>query len=271
MSDRARETVRTIARQLVLRVALLFLRVGLSFGDFEQLSRRAFCIAAERQLRLQGGRVTTSRVAVTTGLSRAEVSRLRRGRLENESRVHYKPRTERVLYGWRADSDFTDSRGEPRNLPRRGRGSIEDLVKRYSGDIPPRALIEELLAAGAVRRNPDASFAPIRREFEQRLPVGIDADAAAAALNHVFDALIDRPAESQTRRLSVTFPASRVPPHILRTCHERIDRFLSALSHYLHSSALTSSKGPSSSDQSTYELLIVDAQGSAANEQERDI
>jgi hypothetical protein len=259
MSSGTKPTVKSIALRVVVRVARLFLRVGLSFGDFENLSRMAFCLAAEQHLRDECRKVSTARVAVTTGLSRAEVSRIRHNMGHSESRAHYKQRCERVLHGWHADPDFTDARGIPRSLGRHGRNSLEELVKKYSGDIPPRALIDELLASGAMQENDDSTYSPLRREFQRPLPLGIDPEIVADSIDLVFDAVLDKPLDSRTRRITVSFPAGHVPAHVLRTCHERIDRFLSALSHYLHASALTSKRSDPPSDSETYDLMIIDA------------
>ena len=47
-----------------------------------------------------------------------------------------------------ADADFLDSDGEPRALPADGDSSFAALVKRHSGDMPARAVLDELRARG---------------------------------------------------------------------------------------------------------------------------
>ena len=41
--------------------------------------------------------------------------------------------------------EFADKRGQPANLPFEGeKGSFSELVRRYSGDVPARAVLDEL-------------------------------------------------------------------------------------------------------------------------------
>jgi hypothetical protein len=58
---------------------------------------------------------------------------------------------ERVVDGWRVDREFLNHAGRPRILPIAGaRRSFARLVKKYGGDIPHRAVLEELRRLGAV-------------------------------------------------------------------------------------------------------------------------
>jgi hypothetical protein len=66
-------------------------------------------------------------------------------------------RATRVLTGWARDADFLDRRGQPRPLEVDGAASFAVLVKRYSGDMPARAVLDELVRVGAVERLDDAA------------------------------------------------------------------------------------------------------------------
>ena len=61
----------------------------------------------------------------------------------------------RVISGWVSDDDFTDEAGRPSPLPQRGPISFTELVKRYSGDIPAKAMLSVLEASGTVCRDGD--------------------------------------------------------------------------------------------------------------------
>jgi hypothetical protein len=53
--------------------------------------------------------------------------------------------------GWRRDPEFCDSSGAPLDLKLSGDyGSFESLARRYSGDIPARATLEELRRLKAI-------------------------------------------------------------------------------------------------------------------------
>ena len=90
-----------------------------------------------------------------TGLSRKEVARLaKEGKNKKALGAGILNRVTRVLQGWYTDPDFTGPYGVPLDLQfdDAGRkGSFSDLVRRYSGDMPARAMLDELLRVGAAR------------------------------------------------------------------------------------------------------------------------
>jgi len=76
-------------------------------------------------------------------------------------------RAARVVAGWVRDSQFADAAGEPRTLSMSsdgGPGFIE-LVRRYSGDVPARAMLDELLRVGAVTRGTDGRISLVSRVY----------------------------------------------------------------------------------------------------------
>jgi len=123
--------------------------------------------AAERS-RMGSGRVNHSLVATLTGLTRVEVRRLlttapRRRRATSRTAIHA-DRAERVLVGWRTDRAFRDRDGRPRSLARRnGPDGFPDLVRRFSGDMPPAAVLRELQRIEAVRATRDTVALRLRR------------------------------------------------------------------------------------------------------------
>src|SRR5262249_51819844 len=97
--------------------------------------------------------VNRSRVSVLTSVRRSEIKRLlsETGETAAISQVN-EPRTERVINAWMSDRRYADCRGMPRRLPIRGsRTSFESLVRGFAGDVPPRALLEELHRLRVVR------------------------------------------------------------------------------------------------------------------------
>ena len=268
--DNHREAPRRIASAIVRRLAKLFLKSGLSFGDFQEIARSAFCLAAENHVAAAGARPTTSRIAVRTGLSRADVAKTRKLSGLPESRAHYKPRTDRVMHGWRSDPQFTDSAGRPAPLPRRGTNSVEELCKRYSGDIPTKALLEELLARKLIREIDADVFEPCVEDFTTLQNTHLDAEEVSACADVFFDAHVEDATRGTSSRISASFPSAKVPAHVLRTCRQRTAKFLDALSSYIHSESLTATP---STDQttSTLNFLILSAeQESSERDAEKD-
>jgi len=82
-------------------------------------------------------------------------------------------RAARVIAAWRRESDFLDAEGNPALLPMEGReATFSELVKRFSGNVPPRAILDELIHVGAVERRKDGKIALLTRAY---IPRNIDA------------------------------------------------------------------------------------------------
>jgi hypothetical protein len=154
--------------------------------------------------RRQNGKVNQSRVAALTGLSRADVKKLL---LDSDSGVRAvrsnQTPVERVLHGWRVDRRFVDRRGEPKRLRISGTAtSFALLAKQYGGDVPHRAVLDELYRMGAVRRDGKNVELKMTRALRQR--------HSFASLALVLPALIDG------IRLASMPEIARAPPSIYR-------------------------------------------------------
>ena len=140
-----------VARILKPLVCIL-LRNGMSYKTFADIARSQFVEVARKESGIGGRKQSVSRIAVITGLTRKEVSRLLKYSVPNDrdksDRYH---RASRVVSGWRRDKAFLVAGRRPAVLAIAGPGkSFQQLVKRYSGDVPHRAVLDELLNAGVV-------------------------------------------------------------------------------------------------------------------------
>jgi hypothetical protein len=131
----------------------MFLRNGKGAGSLYKIIKQAYVELAKEEFGIGGKKATVSRIAILTGLTRKEVTallaqpRTGNGPIEEEYN-----RAAWVIAGWLKDPRFSDGRGHPAPLPLGGkRGSFAALVKVYSGDIPVRAMLDELLHVGAVQ------------------------------------------------------------------------------------------------------------------------
>ena len=114
------------------------------------LLERSYAQAAAERSKLRNGRPNKSRIAAQTGLRRALIKRLLDANTMDLALADYSP-VARVVNGWLADSQFLDASGNPKPLRIAGRGSsFARLVKKYGGDIPPRAILDELRRVGTV-------------------------------------------------------------------------------------------------------------------------
>ena len=157
MEGRTRAQALTVCGQLLLPLARILITWGISAPEFTNACKQVFVHAAADRLARSGKRLNRSRIAIVTGLTRAEVTKILRTRASTTktlpSQLH---RARRVIAGWCSDAEFASREGRPRALQLRGRrASFETLVKRYSGDIPTRAMLDELLAMSAVAKQKD--------------------------------------------------------------------------------------------------------------------
>ena len=172
-------------QQLLRELAFILVSRGISLKGFSDLSRSAFVQAAAGLSRLQNGRVNYSRVAATTGLSRADVKRLLENRRTGAFVANPQTAVERVLNGWRHDPRFSRA-GKARLLRIVGSTkSFNSLAKRYGGDVPYRAVLTELQRIGAVT----ADHKYVRLRPTRYLRKSHDLGSFSAALPALIDGL----------------------------------------------------------------------------------
>jgi hypothetical protein len=153
----SREDIRPVARRALLQLfeplTAFAIDAGLSARDMNLLVREAAVKAvAQRQLEVSP-RFNMSGIAATTGISRAEISRILRQKKAQAVRPSdsRQQSTNRILTAWQAEPKFTDLNGRPRILRIYGRGNtFEALVRSFGGGIPPRAVLDELLRSRVV-------------------------------------------------------------------------------------------------------------------------
>jgi hypothetical protein len=141
------EAVQRILQPLVR----ILLRNGIPSDALTELVRKVYVDVAERDFTLEGKRQTNARISVITGLNRKEVARLRGAEpLSEEGRTRWN-RAATVLGAWYRDPEFLDRKGDPLDLPfEDGEPSFVGLVRKYSGDMQPWAVADELLRVDAI-------------------------------------------------------------------------------------------------------------------------
>ena len=153
--------------RLLRPLVRITLRQGLSAEAFEEVVRRVYVDVAEKDFALDGKKQTTSRIGVLTGLNRKEVARLKKMPLatNGESHPSSQNRVERVVSAWLADATFQDEKGDPRPLDFLGEGSFSELVRRHSGDMPARAVADELIRIGVLGEADDRKLRLLSRGY----------------------------------------------------------------------------------------------------------
>lgn len=155
--------------RLVLRpLASMFLRCGLTWKEFSDLSKSVFVQSATEEFGISGRPTNISRVSILTGISRKEVKRQRDLVLDREPVTKGKTTdATRVLSGWYQNPAYQDSDSSPLLLAESGpRPSFDSLCSTYSGDISPHAMLKELLKTQAVVRTDDGLLRVVKRYYQ---------------------------------------------------------------------------------------------------------
>jgi len=171
MADtKSRVLYAAIARILRPLIHIL-IRNGISYGTFADLAKWLFVDVADRDFAIAGRKQTISRVSVITGLNRKEVKRVSGLPVpDDQASSESYNRAARVIAGWRRDKAFCTKKGSPADLPVTGPGaSFQALVKKHSGDMPFRAILDELVRVGAAERTSDDRVHLLARAY---LPAG---------------------------------------------------------------------------------------------------
>ena len=179
--------------RLLRPLVRICLRNGLPYGAFADLAKRVYVEVAGAEFGLPGRKQSVSRISVITGLSRKEVSRVRGlDALDDAVAVERYNRAARVISGWVRDPAFTEPAGGPARLPFEGAGSsFATLVKRFSGDVPPRAILDELVRVGAAELRDDGTvrllaraYLPATGEVEKLAILGADTADLITTIDH---------------------------------------------------------------------------------------
>jgi hypothetical protein len=156
-------------RKLMQPLVRILIRNGVSFGELAEVLKNVFVEVAARDFQLEDRKTSRSRVAIITGLTRKEVARqeeiLRSGQaLQMVSNLN---RISRVLEGWHSDPEFTGPYGMPLELPFESptSTSFAGLVRKHSGDMAPRAMLDEMMRVGLVQQTASGAFKVLARAY----------------------------------------------------------------------------------------------------------
>jgi len=175
MNDKHLKLLSAAVLRLLRPLVRILLRNGVSYSTFSDFVKWIYVDVASKEFGIEGRKQSTSRVSVITGLSRKEVMRVRQlARPDDRASTEKYNRAARVIAAWRRDRNFLDAEGKPAPLLMAGPdASFSQLVKRFSGDVPVRATLDELIRVGAVERLEDGRVSLLTRTY---IPESSDAD-----------------------------------------------------------------------------------------------
>jgi hypothetical protein len=152
--------------RLLRPLVRLMLKHSFSYSAFESVAKRVYAECAMEDFALPGRKPSVSRAAILTGLTRKEVNTLLSEPWSgvNTDSTHYN-RAARVVSAWVREARFTAPDGTPRILAPEGPDGFSELVRLHGGDVPSRAVLDELARLGSVRVRDDGCVALVQRAF----------------------------------------------------------------------------------------------------------
>jgi len=197
MSPRHAQPLIAALTALLRPLVRILLRHGIPCDVLSAVARRVYVHVAAEEFVLPGKKQTISRISILTGLTRPEIRRIMAtADVEDQEATDRYNRAARVITGWLRDKEFHDKAGAPRALAIEGeKGSFGALVRRYSGDLLIRAMLDELLRVGAVCKTDDGRvrlqarfYVPEQSETDKLHILGTDTADLIATIAHNLNA-----------------------------------------------------------------------------------
>ena len=166
--DNVRSTLQNTLYRLLTPLIRILLRYGIAYGTFIDIAKHVYVQVAVNDFALPKRKQTDSRIAVLTGLIRQEVNKIRKSPKNTFSKGKIRTnRAARVLNGWIKDLEYLNGLNQPLVLSMESEHGVSftSLARRYGGDIPAGAILDELLRLNAVEKLKDGSLRPLNRAY----------------------------------------------------------------------------------------------------------
>ena len=219
------DSIRKPVARLLAPLARVLLRHGISHAEFANWAKMAFIAQAAKHFGVKNKKPSVSRIAIVTGINRKEVKRVLELPAESDSGKAKQNRATRVVTGWLQDEDFTDSNGNPKTLDYGETDSMfNQLVRRYGGDVPARAVLDELIRVGTVIRDGSKismkQMGYVPHESEEQM-LDIFGDSSSDLLDTIDHNLSNEPGDS---RLQLNVVYDNVPQEALEEFRKIADK-----------------------------------------------
>ncbi len=161
-------------KKTMIPIARMLMRSNVDCKQFIEVAKLAFVEVATDEYGIRDRKTNVSRVAILTGLTRKDVSRVRANMADREELRDVLPSaSERLLSGWHEDEDFLDGEAKPRTLYYDGPGAtFLELLNRYTGDVPVGAMQKELTKAGLIEEQKGGLLKVNRSEPIKQIAAG---------------------------------------------------------------------------------------------------
>lgn len=153
MGQEVKDHLRSALSLMFKPLIRLLIAQGVTHAEFSDTAKEVYVETAVRHFEADG-RINKSRIAILTGLTRKEVKNVIDRALATDNKERTYSRPARVLTGWYSDPAFQGPYGIPLELPYESKEtedqSFVELVRRYSGDMAPRQMLNQLVESGSV-------------------------------------------------------------------------------------------------------------------------
>jgi hypothetical protein len=181
----------------------LLLQSGIGYSEFAAVAKSVFVQVATDEYKRRGRPANFSQVSAMTGISRKEVSKIRKA----PSDERWTPDMESspvntILHRWHFDTDFSNGAGTAKALAFEGPLSFSTLVSRHAGDIPAGAMRSTLQKAGVLTQDSDGFLSVSQSFFYSRV---FDQDfirGLAFSMNNLGSTLVHNAAVHQRTDIS---------------------------------------------------------------------
>lgn len=198
--DQAKQELIEALRAILQPLVRLLIANGITFPAFARVGKEVYIEVGTRDFSLTFKKQTDSRVALVTGITRKEIGQIRRGQVPrpaSKATQSYGIAT-RVISRWLSEDTYRNPSGEPLALvydEAEGSPNFVNLVAEVGGDIPPRAVVDELIRVGAVELTPagrvrlvQRAYIPISAAAAKLAILGNDAAELISAIAHNIEA-----------------------------------------------------------------------------------
>lgn len=180
-------------RKLLRPLVRILLQNGIPYGAFLDILKPIYIDVAGQEIVASGKKNTNSLISTITGISRKEVQRVKdEGEKDDLWAFERYNRAARVVTGWVRDQRFLDRDEQPAVLSYNSQSpSFVELVAAFSGDIPPKTIMEELLEANVIKKLDNGQiqltqrvYIPSAMEAEKLSILGTDVAGLIATIDH---------------------------------------------------------------------------------------
>lgn len=220
-----------VAKPLV-RIAL---RNQIPHKTLSEILKAVYVDVAASEFAVDGRKQTKSRISVLTGLTRKDVQRLLEEDLPIRSEDLIKHnRTARLIAAWNTDKQYFDDAGAPKVL---SSTEFDALVQQHGGDMPARAMLDELLRTGMLEQTDDGyalltrNYIPANSEGDK---LGILGTSGADLLNTIDHNLTNETHDAWYQRYASNeqFPVNLLP-ELQDLCNEHAQALLVKVDNWM--------------------------------------